>query len=219
MRDRDRPARILVTGFPAFPGAPDNPTEWLMGALAGWRPAGADLATAVLPVDFIAAPSVLEAIGADYQPDIAIHFGLALAAKGFRLERLAKNRCYSSTPDNRGEVRSDDPIVAGASDCVATLPLDMIAERLALADLPVEWSDDAGGYLCNHVMFHALSDRVAKDYSPAMAGFVHVPLLERMRGEGQGDCVTLTESQLLPGAQIVIGSALTAYRSESPEKG
>lgn len=211
--------RLLVTGFTAFPGAPDNPTEWLMDALAGWRPSNTDIATAVLPVDYAAAPSALEAIGADFRPDIAIHFGLALAAKGFRLERLARNRCTALKPDNAGRVRDNETIVPDAPDCAATLPLDIVAERLDLADLPVEWSDNAGGYLCNFVMFHALSDRIAPDYMPQMAGFVHVPLLDRMRGEGQGDCATLTESQMLLGAQIVIGAALAAYRSDVQPKG
>ncbi|WP_253379140.1 pyroglutamyl-peptidase I [Notoacmeibacter sp. MSK16QG-6] len=216
MSGREGAVKILVTGFTAFPGAPDNPTEWLMEALAGWRPAGADIATAILPVDYAAAPRVLEAIGADFRPDIAIHFGLALAATGFRLERLARNLCSSDLPDNAGVSRARQPIIEGASDCISTLPNESIAERLASADLPVEWSDDAGGYLCNLVMFHALSERIMPDYAPAMAGFVHVPLLDRMRGDGQNELFALTESELLLGVQIIVGTALAAYRIEKP---
>ncbi|RLQ87298.1 pyroglutamyl-peptidase I [Notoacmeibacter ruber] len=209
-----RATKILVTGFTAFPGAPQNPTEWLMGALAGWRPSGSDIATAVLPVDYAAAPRTLEAIGADFAPDIAIHFGLALAAKGVCLERLARNRCTVDIPDNAGISRTGELIVADGDDCTSTLPLEIMAEHLAGASLPVEWSDDAGGYLCNLVMFHALSDRVARDYHPEMAGFIHVPLLERMRGDGQDDLHAMTEAQLLLGAQIIIGAALAAYRAD-----
>ena len=208
--------RILVTGFTPFPGAVENPTQWLMGALAGWRPSGVDLATAVLPVDYAAAPRALEAIGADFAPDIALHFGLALSARGFRLERTAHNLCGSDALDNSGISRAGQPIVAGAPDCSANLPLETIAERLTAADLPGQWSGDAGGYLCNLVMFHALSDRIAPDYQPKMAGFIHVPLLDRMRRGDQRDLYALTESQLLLGAQIVIGASLAAYRSELP---
>ncbi len=164
-------------------------------------------------MDYAAAPRALEAIGADFGPDIAIHFGLALQAQGFRLERTARNLCTSEVPDNSGISRAGQAIVADAPDRIPTLPLEAIAARLAEAGLPVQWSDDAGGYLCNLVMFHALSDRIVPDYCPAMAGFVHVPLLDRMRGEGQGDLPVLTERQLLLGAQIVIGAALASFRS------
>ena len=98
-----RTPRILVTGFGPFPGAPENPTEWLVAELT--RQAGHpdyDLVSAVLPVDYALAGPALDAAAAEARPDIAIHFGLAAGAAGFRLERLASHHQDHSLPDNAG---------------------------------------------------------------------------------------------------------------------
>ena len=64
----------------------------------------------------------------------------------------------------------------------SSLPLDAIHEALGRASIPVEWSDDAGGYLCNTV-FTLSAAHVCDGLRPVMAGFVHVPPL-RLRYPG-----------------------------------
>ena len=81
-----RRQRILLTGFSVFPGAPVNPTEALVGSLRETPPAiDADLKTAVLSVEYDTISTQLASICADFQPDIALHFGLARECKVFRL--------------------------------------------------------------------------------------------------------------------------------------
>lgn len=197
-------ARVLVTGFEPFPGAPVNPTERLVAALRAAPPVLDGMAAfraEILPVDYDTVGPRLSAIGRDFAPDIAIHFGLANECTGFRLERLARNRFAADRPDNSGVLRAGGAVCAGPETLPSGLPLEAIALRLAEMGLPVEWSDDAGGYLCNTVFM--LSRAHACDgFAPRMSGFVHVPLT------GEGTEFPLSDAGLLAGALAVVGECV-----------
>ncbi|MCG6857895.1 MAG: pyroglutamyl-peptidase I [Salaquimonas sp.] len=170
--------RILVTGFGPFPGAPQNPTQALVEHLRADPPAFEGLGAfhaECLDVDYEAIAPRLSAIGREFAPDIAIHFGLAASCSGFRLERVARNRHAQAQPDNRGALPASGAICAGPETLSSRLPLDAIAAALGNAGLPVEWSDDAGSYLCNTVMTLSLA-HACECFAPLMSGFVHVPL-------------------------------------------
>lgn len=203
--------RVLVTGFGPFPGAPANPTEWLVTTLAADPPAfagEAELHVEVLPVEYEAVPARLAAFGAGCAPDIAIHFGLSARARGFTLERLARNEVRAKRPDNAGHWRPGGPICQGALDIPSTLPLEMIHRALSAADLPVFWSDDAGGYLCNY-LFYLSCAQSAPGFAPAMAGFIHVPMLA---GGGQDTAHAMRPNDMLEGARRIITTCIERWR-------
>lgn len=200
--------RILVTGFGPFPGAPENPTDWLVSRLAEEPPAGEGIGAfhaEVLEVEYDRVGPRLAGLGAQHAPDIAVHFGLAAEAAGFRLERVARNSHAGARADNAGRLPPSERICAGPDTLASTLPLDAIAQELIDAGLPVEFSDDAGGYLCNTVFvlsrFHAV-----EGLKPSMSGFVHVPRF----GTGAGH---LAPADLEAGARIVIAACAAAWRS------
>jgi pyroglutamyl-peptidase len=196
------PARVLVTGFEPFPGAPVNPTEWLVGELRRNPPRGEGIAAfraEVLPVDYAGVGPRLSEIGREFRPDIAIHFGLAAECSGFRLERVARNSFAGARADNAGALPEASAICRGPETLPSNLPLQAIRERLQAEGLPAEWSDNAGAYLCN--MVFTLSRAHACDgFAPAISGFIHVP----PTGEGK----PLGNAQLLAGARIVIEEAV-----------
>ena len=168
--------RLLATGFTPFPGAQQNPTEHLIRHFETNPPLGGldvECRFAVLPVDYQEAVPVLEASASGFKPHVAVHFGLAKTASGFRLERLARNGIASSVPDNAGAVPEASPIRRGAADIPSSLPLARIAEALEERGHTVEWSDDAGGYLCNYVFFHSAAG-LCRGLPAPMSGFVHV---------------------------------------------
>jgi len=195
-------ARVLVTGFEPFPGAPVNPTEWLVAELRRDPPAGDGIAAfraEVLPVDYAKVGPRLSQIGREFRPDIAVHFGLAAECSGFRLERVARNSFAGARADNAGVKPEASAICEGPETLASTLPLAAIHKRLAASGLPVEWSDDAGAYLCNMV-FTLSRAHACEGFTPAMSGFVHVP--------PTGDGKPLGKAQLLAGARIVIEETL-----------
>lgn len=175
-----RRPRVLLTGFSIFPGAPVNPTEALVANLRENPPGvDADLRTGILAVEYETIAAQLSVLSKDFQPDIAIHFGLAREAKGFRLERVARNSNADARPDNLGNLPASLAICSGPETLTSTLPLDDIALRLAASGLPMEWSYDAGGYLCNTV-FTLSAAHACDGLAPSMSGFIHVPPLDRL---------------------------------------
>lgn len=211
--------RILVTGFGPFPGAPENPTEWLIGALGKTKSAqerGERLCMEVLPVEYEAAARRLEAIGQEFSPDVAIHFGLAQPAQGFRLERLARNANLANRPDNAGRDAPAPVIDEAGADIPSALPLEQIAERLSAEGLTFEWSDDAGGYLCNYVFYLSCSPSMCTAMNPAMAGFIHVPLLDLHKRGGQEALHSLSEDDLLRGALAIIDCCAEVHARKVP---
>ncbi|GAB4349982.1 MAG: pyroglutamyl-peptidase I [Oricola sp.] len=205
--------RLLVTGFTPFPGAPVNPTGLLVRHFEENPPFAGDGVACrfvVLPVDYARAIPVLEAAAADFSPHVAVHFGLANEARGFRLERLARNGIAARIPDNAGNVPQPGEIRPGACHVPSALPLAGIAAALQAHGHPVEWSDDAGGYLCNYVFFHSVAG-LCRGLEAALGGFVHVGPVA-LPGE-QPDAPAMEFDAFVKGAEIVLRQAVAACRA------
>lgn len=171
---------VLVTGFEPFRGERVNPSEQVVRALAG-RP---ELVTAVLPVSYRRAAERLSLLLETHRPRALLLLGLA-AGSAIRLERMARNCDASDGPDEDGEARAATPIAAsGPADYASTLPLAAFAARLAGLALPLVWSDDAGGFLCNHVFYRARA-WAERSGRAIPCGFVHLPPLEALALERQ----------------------------------
>jgi pyroglutamyl-peptidase len=162
---------LLLTGFAPFGGRDENPTQRLMRRLAG-RPG---LACVVLPVEYAGAPTAFARAFDRFQPWAVVSFGLAGDARAFRVERVARNRDDSPAPDNAGTVRQGMEIVARGPDThLNTLPVALLLDSLRAAGLEAGPSDDAGGFVCNHLFYHA-RHLIETRGVPVPMGFVHVP--------------------------------------------
>lgn len=207
-----RRPRILVTGFSSFPGAPRNPTERLIAELENRKAelaALGDVRLAVLDVDYRSLPQALTRLGGDFAPDIAIHFGLSGRAGGFMLERLARN-VVGPLPDNAGHVPEARTICALADTFPSTLPLDEMRAALEAGGLPVDWSDDAGDYLCNYLFYHSRAG-LAEGFAPPLSGFVHVPPLADDPGADGGGGVPIAFDRLVEGSLAILSTASTSW--------
>jgi pyroglutamyl-peptidase len=157
---------LLVTGFEPFGGSADNPSAEIVSGLAP-RP---DLVTEVLPVAYADIDRTLADLLDRHQPSAVLLIGLAEPTTGVRLEQIALNLDDSIGADNRGEIRRRQPIdPSGPVAYRSTLPLEQLADLAADHGVAVEWSRDAGGFLCNHSFF------VTRSLRPTIpAGFIHV---------------------------------------------
>jgi pyroglutamyl-peptidase len=168
-------ASILLTGFGAFPGIPDNATARLVPVLAGAaRTAFPDhcVHAEILKTEWADAPARVEQLLAEHRPDLALHFGVARDARGFRIERCARNTCHA-TVDAMERLPPARHVLAGGADTHAVgIPADAIVRHLKDEGYPAAASDDAGGYLCNAVLYHSLHHGRAHG---TRAGFVHLP--------------------------------------------
>jgi pyroglutamyl-peptidase len=168
---------VLLTGFGPFPGMPENVTGQIVGAVA--RQARKEFPVhqfhiRTLATEWRAAPKRVDALFRKYQPVLALHFGVAQGADGFRLETQGLNVCRPAEDAAGCMPRAAELVAEGADAYAATLPVKAIALRLRSKGYPVSISDDAGGYLCNAVLYHALHT-VAATGCPCKVGFVHIP--------------------------------------------
>ena len=173
-RSRPPSRTLLLTGFGSFGGFATNPSGQTAEALDGERIGDLHVVAARLDVTWADAPRQLREAIREHEPDLVLSLGVA-PTPAVRLERVARNRDVSFQPDNAGIVHADTAIREGGPEELATrLPIESLREALEAAGYEVVLSDDAGGYLCNHIFY-----RVLDEVDPShVAGFVHVPPLE-----------------------------------------
>jgi pyroglutamyl-peptidase len=167
----------LLTGFGSFPGIADNATAALVPALAAAarkRFTDHDIVDEVLPVAWADVPQILSRLIADNDAALALHFGVAKEARGFQIECLGRNHC-DARYDATGALPVAGQLVGdGPATLSATFPVERIIARLESAGHPCSTSDNAGGYLCNAVLYHSLTAATSRP-TPHLAGFIHLP--------------------------------------------
>lgn len=223
---------ILLTAFGPFPGIPVNATALLVPRLAqrlrrlaaARSPLLPDAAisvhTTTLPTEWQRGPDRAEATIGRLRPDLVLHFGVSSQASGFVIERVGRSACQPH-PDAAGHL-APSPTLGPAATHNATLPVDAICDRLSANGLPVSASTDAGGYLCNAVLYRTLS--LPTGVRPPIAGFIHIPaalagpvkLRARTSPETARPVVpsALTHSDFLTGAVHIAATCLAALAAE-----
>ena len=171
---------VLVTGFAPFGGMDVNPSGLLAQRLNDEQ----GVIGAVLPVSYAAAGDVFAELVERHRPAAALCFGVAAHSDYLLIERLAWNRDESPAADNDGVVRDNQEIIPGAPTAYGcSLPIPELMRVLALAGLPVTFSDHAGGFVCNNLFFRAQHFIETKGLYLPMA-FIHVPPLpEQVAGQ------------------------------------
>lgn len=166
---------IVVTGFEPFGSHSSNPSGLLVQRLSG-RP---EVVTEVLPTSYERAGQRVEALLREHAPSAVLMLGLSARARCLVLERRALNWDDSTATDNDGQRRSGFPIAPqGPRSYASTLPLDRFAALASEAGVQIEFSDDAGGFVCNHVYYRA-AHTIEQSALGTRSGFVHLPLVER----------------------------------------
>jgi pyroglutamyl-peptidase len=190
--------RILITGFGPFPGSPYNPTEPLVARLLRLRrPAllNVELSGHVFPVTYNAVDRQLPELLAERRPQAMLLFGLAARTPHVRIETRARNAVTTIWP-NAEHARARKGSIARDREALMFGPHTAKLLRAALAiGIDARASRNAGSYLCNYLSWRAI-EATSGDNGPALAAFVHIPLLARgaeSRRKGKAHRVTLEE--------------------------
>lgn len=168
--------KLLITYFGAFEGVEKNPTreiaENVGGALAHTHP-DVDVTPHELPVSFVGSSSELTRVLAETSADAVLSLGVAVGREKISIERVAINLDDARIADNDGDKAQDRPIRPDAPAAYFTrLPYRHLVTEMTAQNLPVEISDTAGTFVCNHV-FYELMHALASTEIPG--GFVHIP--------------------------------------------
>lgn len=160
--------RWLITGYGPFEDITDNVSA-IVARSSGHR-------YEILEVSYQAVDDFIAGLDeASFDGWIAL--GHAQNATKIRIEGLGRN-VIGPRPDVRGEGRLNTAI---REDGPATIPATVWTHS-ALQEENEDWipADDAGGYLCNYVLYRALESFPLK-----RIGFLHLPPPEIMPVERQ----------------------------------
>lgn len=165
---------LLLTGFDPFDGARSNPSWKAASVLDGRVVGGHRIVARQLPTEFEGSLRALRTAIHETQPMLVVSLGLAGGRKALSLERIAINVDDARIPDNAGAQPIDAKIEArGPAAYFSTLPIKAMFAALRERKIPVEVSQTAGTYVCNHVFYglmHALRRKPG-----VRGGFIHVP--------------------------------------------
>lgn len=165
----------LVTGFGAYAGEPDNPSQALVQRLDGQVVDGVRIVGRVLAVSTTAVGPALRAALDEVRPDVVLATGVAPGRPAVSIERVAINVRDFPIEDVDGAQPVDLPVVAdGPAAYLSTLPIKAVVAAWRKAGIPGFVSNTSGTYLCNQVFYLA---RRLTDGTAARAGFLHVPVV------------------------------------------
>lgn len=207
--------RILISGFEPFGGSRTNPSSAIVRRLLAMhrrRPLvpHLELHGIVLPVVGGVKPGsarhALRQTIARTKPDAVVSFGEAASRSAICLERVAFNERTYRIADNSGSRVARAPVVRGAPAELRSTAAHAGMMRAMRDDVrergaAVRWSDDAGRFLCNEILFDCLH-RARGAYE---AVFIHVPQTPaqaRARGTLGGTPLAVTCSVRAAAAAI-----------------
>lgn len=207
--------RVLVTGFGPFPGAPFNPTMPLVERLSALRrPALSDVEITghIFHVTYETVDRELPDLIARLQPQALLMFGLANRTPYLRIEARARNAVSTHLPDADGNRAQKSSIVIGADARLFGPHSANLLNAARATGIDVRRSRDAGTYLCNYLSWRAI-EATQKPGGPALAQFVHVPLLANDKASG------ITLEQLVDAGEAILMEMvkLTREQLRTPE--
>jgi pyroglutamyl-peptidase len=205
------PVKVLVTGFGPFPGVPVNPSgllmEWLKDSHARTC-RHLELKVAIVPTSWDAVDRFVSGPLAEFDPDIALHFGVSSRARGFQLEQTARNSA-SRSADCEGKIFGRPCIIRGAPERRrSTFDARQLARKLQARGLSASVSRDAGRYLCNMLLYHSLQQAHGRSHT-RQTGFVHIPPLAPCNRLGSPP---RNNRALLAGFDIILNHCICAQR-------
>jgi pyroglutamyl-peptidase len=197
--------RILVTGFGRFPGAPFIPTTRVVKLLTLLRrPAldGVVLNGHIFHVTYQTVDRELPDLIARLRPQALLMFGLASRTAHLRIETRARNTIATHLPDADGNRAQKTSIVRGADAASFGPHTTNLLQAARSTGIDARLSRDAGAYLCNYLSWRAI-EATQRAQGPALASFVHVPLIAR-DGSARAEASEITQEQLVDAGEAML---------------
>ena len=184
--------RILVSGFEPWERHLVN-TSWLaVEALEGATILGARVKAISLPVDWESAPRLLREASDAFRPDAIVTFGMVTKGPSlWRVELVARDR---------GGAKGIPEGAPPGEILPSGLPVARIQGRLLEAGLDVQFSEDAGTFVCNHLFYKSM-EMAHSGELPAATGFIHVPAEDT--GQLQDGARLVLEAIVAPAGSLL----------------
>uniref|UniRef100_A0A8C9DIC4 Pyroglutamyl-peptidase I like n=1 Tax=Prolemur simus TaxID=1328070 RepID=A0A8C9DIC4_PROSS len=169
-----QPSCVVVTGFGPFRQHLVN-SSWEavkeLSQLGLGNDVELELRTLQLPVDYREARRRVARIWEELQPQLTVHVGMDASAKAIFLEQCGKNRGYRDA-DVRGFRPEGGVCLPDGPEVIASgVSMKAVCRGVAIGDLEVAFSRDAGRYVCDYTYYLSLH------HGNGHAALIHVPPL------------------------------------------
>lgn len=197
--------RILLTGFTPFGNEDINPSWEAVRELHGRHIGGHQVVARLLSTVFDESRRELEQAVGEVDPAIMLGVGQAGGRSRLSIERVAINVQDARLPDNAGAQPIDEAVIAGAPAAYfSSLPIKAMLAALQADGLPVEISNTAGTYVCNHVAYLML--HLAAQHPGVRAGFIHIPYLP-MQAARLAQAPSMAQGDVVRGLVLAMQAA------------
>ncbi|MEQ1822376.1 MAG: hypothetical protein ABL949_07695 [Fimbriimonadaceae bacterium] len=163
--------RWLVTGYGPFEQITENVSGLIAPKLG--------VPFHILEVSYAAVDEFISSLDPD-SFDAWLALGHAMGEQRIRVETLGRNT-IGPRPDVRGEGNLNSVIRTGAP---SMLPSSLWAPLNPFENDQIRFADDAGGYLCNYILYRGL-----EAFPNKLVGFLHLPPAELMAVETQVEAI------------------------------
>ncbi len=187
---------VLLTGFAPFGARRRNESGAAVRAVRlGAHRAG--IRRLVLPVSWARAFPLLRDALSDPALRAVVLCGEAARRLDVSVEARARNRCAPILDEDRRRPRSDRLSPTGPGERASTWPAGSVVAALRRVGIRAAVSRDAGGYLCNAVLYRALGHPTVRARGLPVT-FVHLPI----PGHGAREGTTPERLALAVGAVV-----------------
>ena len=169
--------RILLTGFDPFGGETINPAWETVKRVDCAR---AELIRAEIPTSYARGPERLRELMAENLPDAVVCVGQAGGRRGVTIERVAIN---------------------------STLPIRRMQRALREAGFTAAISNSAGTFVCNRVLYEALSVASRMKNAP-LCGFIHLPYLPQQAEGKQPQPPSMSLEDMISALETAINALI-----------
>ena len=161
--------KVLLTGFEPFHDQDVNESSELVREIMRAGMEGVSITHRILTVDMQGSMAPSELLSGE-EFDAVLLLGLSRKSTKIRLERFAKNNLSMIFPDNSGRKLENETIEDDAPEILETTVSIHNFDEEFDSDEDVEWSEDAGSFVCNEVYFRTLARNLGV---PVL--FIHLP--------------------------------------------
>ncbi len=194
--------KVLLTGFEPFHDQQVNESSQVVKEILNSGIEGVQISHRILTVDLAGSTVPSKILGFE-KFDAVVLLGLSRKSNIIQLERYARNKISMKFPDNSGRKLDNEIIQHNSPNTIQTTVSIHTFDEEFDSDDDVEWSIDAGSFVCNETYFRTLASNSG---TPIL--FIHLPKSDRVNLERQIEVVSTAIRLMINRPKLKVVGAL-----------
>ena len=191
-----------MTGFEPFHDQQVNESSQVVKEILNSGIEGVQISHRILTVDLAGSTVPSKILGFE-KFDAVVLLGLSRESNIIQLERYARNKISMKFPDNSGRKLDNEIIQHNSPNTIETTVSIHTFDEEFDSDDDVEWSIDAGSFVCNETYFRTLASNSG---TPIL--FIHLPKADRVNLERQIEVVSTAIRLMINRPKLKVVGAL-----------